>query len=250
MGRRKETQQALQPQVFNVYDEKGWIEKEEPKGCFFDDKPMITDPLHGAVFNFSHYREGFWKPYHRHTCSHGIYVIDGEMQADDKIYGPGSFVWDPAGYQGGHGAAPGKDCHFLFISNLPFDIEFLDESKKPAHQDLHLITYNIFDGKNWIEKEEPVGNPFFDKPMIQDPVTGMTVNFSRYPRGFEKLAHRYSCAHGIYLIRGRLSSDGVLYEPGTFIWYPAGYVCNQVAAADEDCYFLFVTNRSYTLEFL
>lgn len=246
----RKTNSLIKPQAFNVYDKEGWIEKEEPEGCFFDDRPMISDPLNGAVINFSHYREGFWKSYHRHKCSHGIYVIDGQMKADDKVYGPGSFVWDPAGYCGGHGAAPGSDCLFLFISNLPFDIEFLDEPAEPVQQTLSLSKFNIFDGKGWIEKEEPVGNPFYDKPMIVDPQTGMVVNFSRYPRGFEKPRHRFDCAHGVYIIRGRLATEGVFYGPGSFIWYPAGCVCEQVATADEDCYFLFVTVRDYRIEFL
>lgn len=234
------------PRIFHVDEPEGWVEKEEPKGSFFDDKPMITDPRNGAVVNFSHYREGFWKAFHRHTCSHGIYVIDGEMQADDTVYGPGWFVWDPAGYQGGHGAAPGRDCHFLFISNIPFDIEFLDESKRPEHQSLQLSTFNAFDENGWVKKEDPEGGAFFVKPMIDDPVTGMKISYVRYPKGYRRPDFRMDCTHGVYVIRGTLSSDGEPYRPGTLIWYPEGYVCRQAAPEGEDVFLLSVTTAACT----
>lgn len=117
--------------IFNYYEKEGWIVGEEPKGAFFDDKPMISDPLHGMVVNFSRYPEGFYKPYHRHTCSHGILVIDGKMKIDDgTVFSPGSFVWDPAGFAGGHGAADDSDCLFLLVANSPLKTEFLSDEPR------------------------------------------------------------------------------------------------------------------------
>ncbi len=113
----------LKPQVFTTGPE-GWVQAEEPKGCFFMDKTMIADET-GMIVNMSRYPKGFWKPKHRHTCSHGIFVIEGKLKTDDGVYGPGSFVWHPAGYECGHGATEDEDCLFLFVANKPFDIEFL-----------------------------------------------------------------------------------------------------------------------------
>lgn len=115
--------------VFNIFHREGWVKAEEPKGCFFDDRPMISDPETGMIVNATHYPAGFYKPLHRHTCSHAIYVIDGKLKTDTGVYGPGSLVWHPAGYETGHGATEEEGCTFLFIANKPFDIEFLDTKK-------------------------------------------------------------------------------------------------------------------------
>ncbi len=265
-GRRSQPVRTS-PQIFNVFDENGWIEQKDPAGNSLDEKPIVVDPLNGATINFLHYRRDYRKEPHRHTCSNGVYVIDGEMKVDERVYGPGSFIWDPAGCLSSHGTAPGEECRMLHIANLPFDTEYLAESETlpknstvsqepkgvlqnhEASREPVLQTFNFFDGRNWIEKEEPIGSAFFDKPMIVDPETGMVINFSRYPAGFNKPAHSYNCAHGIYIIRGIMNTaDGTL-GPGNFIWYPAGYVSEQLTAADEDCLFLFVTNRSYTVRF-
>ncbi|MBQ6474823.1 MAG: cupin domain-containing protein [Clostridia bacterium] len=119
--------QATQTLISNIFEKDGWVVGEEPVGAFFDDKPVVTDPENGAIVNFSHYPEGFYKPYHRHTCSHGVLVIDGVEKTASGNYAPGSFIWHPAGIQVGHGPADGKDCLFMFIANKPFDIEFLQE---------------------------------------------------------------------------------------------------------------------------
>ena len=117
--------QETVPIISNVFDKEGWIKGEEPVGAFFDDKPVVTDPENGALVNFSHYPERFYKPYHRHTCSHGTYVIEGIEKTATGNYAAGSFLWHPAGIKAGHGPADGSDCLFLFIANRPFEIEFL-----------------------------------------------------------------------------------------------------------------------------
>jgi len=127
-GRNKEMEE-LKAQVFDLGPD-GWLQCEEPKGCQFWDKTMIKDGETGMVVNMSRYPKGFWKPYHRHTCSHGIFVISGKLKTDDGVYGPGSFVWHPAGYKCGHGATDEEDCTFLFVANKPFDIEFLEKEEQ------------------------------------------------------------------------------------------------------------------------
>lgn len=116
--------EEIRPQVFDLGPE-GWIQVEQPQGSTFMDKQMIQDAT-GMVVNMTHYPKGYWKPYHRHTCSHGMFVISGRLKTDDGVYGPGTFVWHPEGYKCGHGATDEEDCVFLFVSNKPFDIEFLD----------------------------------------------------------------------------------------------------------------------------
>ncbi|MGN0363991.1 MAG: cupin domain-containing protein [Bilifractor sp.] len=281
--------QLLSPKVFNVDDREGWEVRDTRDDCRSFYKPMIHDPLNGAVLWFSHYPKGYWKPDHRHNCAHGIYVIDGELQMGDTIYKPETFIWNPAGYPCGHGAAPGKECRFLFVANRPFDIEFLDQpaggseethreddrqkydrqnnNQKSAHlqndtqqkdnrckvyqtQENQLQAYPVFGNESWIEKEEPIGCRFFEKPLMVDRETGMTVEYVRFPPDFERPAHRYSCAYGLYIIRGRLLTSFGVCVKGDFVWFPSKYVSERFRTDDEDCLALLISNRQYNVEML
>ncbi len=204
--------------IANVFEAEGWIEKEEPIGSFFDDKPVVTEAAHGGVLNFSNYREGFWKDYHRHTCSHGIYVIEGKMKADDHIYEKGSFVWDPAGYQGGHGAAPGTNCRFLFISDLPFDIEFLEEPTEPIRQELSLTTANIYDEDGWTADAED--GRILRKALIRGNANGMSIDFLKLTEDSAKAAISLCGSVGIYVADGDAAVNNETYPTGTLLWYP------------------------------
>ncbi|MCR4653435.1 MAG: hypothetical protein K5744_07045 [Eubacterium sp.] len=92
--------------------------------------------------------------------------------------------------------------------------------------------------------------PAVQKQMIVDGDTGMVVNFSRYPAGFRKPKCRFSCAFGIYIIKGAMVTEHGVFGQGKFIWYPKNCICEQTVTADGDCLFLLVTNRNYRLDFL
>ncbi|MCZ0985437.1 cupin domain-containing protein [Streptomyces diastatochromogenes] len=73
------------------------------------------------------YRAGFTNPWHTHNCAHGIYVLDGTLTTHQGDYPAGSFVWFPEGGTMTHGAGDDGDCTFLFITNKPFDIQYVAE---------------------------------------------------------------------------------------------------------------------------
>ncbi|MDO4647585.1 MAG: cupin domain-containing protein [Eubacteriales bacterium] len=123
MGEKK-TEQAFH------MDQMEWLKiHDEITNKDFFDKRMISADDEGVMINFSKYPAGYYKPKHTHHCSHGIYVISGKLRTDQGIYGPGSFVWHPEGYAASHGATDEEDCVFLFVSNKPFDITFVDEEE-------------------------------------------------------------------------------------------------------------------------
>ena len=88
------------------------------------DKALVTEPRTGMVVNVSYYPKGFTVDWHKHSCAHGMYILEGEMQTNLGIVKKGEFVWFPAGEEMKHGATALKDCTFLFITNAPFDIEY------------------------------------------------------------------------------------------------------------------------------
>lgn len=88
---------------------------------------LIDDHATGMVVNFSRYPAGYYKEFHTHACSHGIYVLSGTLKTDKGEYGPGCFVWHQEGVVARHGATDREDCYALFITNKPFEISYPDE---------------------------------------------------------------------------------------------------------------------------
>jgi anti-sigma factor ChrR (cupin superfamily) len=89
--------------------------------------PLVDDPDTGMQVLKIIYRAGWTNPWHSHSCAHGIYVLEGSLTTHQGTYGPGSFVWFPEGGIMEHGASADGDCTFLFITNKPFDIHYVDK---------------------------------------------------------------------------------------------------------------------------
>ncbi len=104
---------------------------------------------------------------------------------------------------------------------------------------------------NWTPCSGEVGNmQHYDKCLVKDPLHGMVVNVSKYPKGFQLPWHKHSCAHGMYVIRGSMETDLGTVNEGDFVWWPAGVEMQHGATMNEDCVFLFVTNAPYDIEVL
>lgn len=95
--------------------------------------------------------------------------------------------------------------------------------------------------------DEHMQHNFFDKRMIGAEEEGIVVNFSRYPKGFYKDPHRHNCSHGIYVISGKLKTDEGIYGPGSFVWHSEGSIARHGATDEEECVFLFVTNKPFDI---
>lgn len=91
------------------------------------DKSLANDPKTGMEINVSKYPKGFKLDLHSHTCSHGMYVIEGKLKTSIGTVEKGDFAWFPAGTKMFHGATCEEDCVFLFITNAPFDITYYNE---------------------------------------------------------------------------------------------------------------------------
>jgi len=112
---------ANEAKIFPIH-EIPWIDL----GSGHLDKAMVTDPKTGMIVNVSYYPKGYKMGWHKHSCAHGMYIIEGAMETNLGIVKKGEFVWFPAGVEMDHGATATEDCTFLFITNAPFDIERLD----------------------------------------------------------------------------------------------------------------------------
>ena len=108
--------------IFHI-DEIPWVDL----GGGHLDKAMVTEPKTGMLVNVSFYPKGYTMGWHRHTCAHGMYVIDGALETNLGVVKKGEFVWFPAGVEMDHGATALEDCTFLFITNAPFDIQQIEK---------------------------------------------------------------------------------------------------------------------------
>jgi anti-sigma factor ChrR (cupin superfamily) len=99
-------------------------------GLISYNKQYVEDKETGMIVKLSLYPAGVVIPLHKHSCAHGMYVIDGVLHTDDGDYGPGSFLWFPEGCIAEHGATPDGDVTVLFITNKAFDIHYINFEKK------------------------------------------------------------------------------------------------------------------------
>ena len=44
------------------------------------DKAMVTEPGTGMIVNVSFYPRGYTMGWHRHSCAHGMYIMEGSVQ--------------------------------------------------------------------------------------------------------------------------------------------------------------------------
>ena len=61
-----------------------------------------------------------------HTQSHGIFVLKGTLKTDEGEFGPGTFVWYPAGTLMHHGATDREECVFLYIQDKNGKLTYLE----------------------------------------------------------------------------------------------------------------------------
>lgn len=87
-------------------------------------------------------------------------------------------------------------------------------------------------------------------PLMVDPETGMEISKMVYPAGFINPWHTHHCAHGMYILAGTLTTHQGDYPPGSFVWFPEGGPMYHGATAEEDCTFLFVTNKPFDIHFM
>lgn len=85
------------------------------------------DPASGAEHYLIRYPAGLLALRHRHTAAHTIVVLDGSLEANGEIIGPGSYCHFPAGLPMRHAPANDESCLFVTIFHGAFDVEPIDE---------------------------------------------------------------------------------------------------------------------------
>ena len=103
----------------------------------------------------------------------------------------------------------------------------------------------------WEERfNEKLGRALFRKNLYTDQETGMEIRLVRYPAGIINPAHTHPCGHGMYVLEGTLVTHAGSFPPGSFVWFPQGDVMEHGASAESDVVVLFVTNKSFRIDYL
>ena len=59
---------------------------------------------------------------HRHTAAHTMIVLEGQLEANGRTFGPGSYVHFPSGETMKHQAAGDEACVFVLLFHGAFDV--------------------------------------------------------------------------------------------------------------------------------
>ena len=103
----------------------------------------------------------------------------------------------------------------------------------------------------WEERpNERIGRSLFRKELFVDPETGMEIRLVRYPAGVVNPDHTHPCGHGMYVLEGMLVTHKGTYGPGSFVWFPEGEVMEHGASAEGDATVMFVTNKSFRIDYV
>ncbi|MBC7821697.1 MAG: cupin domain-containing protein [Planctomycetaceae bacterium] len=103
----------------------------------------------------------------------------------------------------------------------------------------------------WEERfNEKIGKALFRKNLYTDPATGAEIRLVRYPAGIINPSHTHPCGHGMYVLEGTLVTHNGSFGPGTFVWFPEGEAMEHGASADGDVTVLFITNKSFRIDYV
>ena len=192
------------------------------------------------------YPRGFMTHWHKHSCSHGMYILNGTLKTNIGSFTAGQFVWWPAGTVAEHGAADDEDVTVLFITNGKFDLTYTEQPQESGDVftcDVNEIPWNeVFNDRKQMSD--------FGKIFFTDPKTGMIVKMGKYPRGWMTDWHDHPCSHGMYVLKGLLKTSAGILGPGDFIWFPEGFIGEHGATAWSDVEFLFITDKPFDIHYL
>ena len=118
----------------------------------------------------------------------------------------------------------------------------MDGQKKAFALDTNQMEWE----KKWSDFNK---KDFFNKYLVSDEDADIKVKLMIYPKGFNTRWHTHPCAHGIYVLRGKLKTDQGVYGPGAFIWFPKGALAEHGSTQDEDVEVLFIANKAFDIYF-
>ena len=88
------------------------------------------DNTKGAYGGLTKFPAGFKAPLHTHTYATKIVVIKGAYTYNGKKYGPGSYVYVPAGVKHESGGVEDSESIFFIEQSGKFDLNLVEQSNE------------------------------------------------------------------------------------------------------------------------
>lgn len=88
---------------------------------------LYQDPDSGEEHYLVRYPAGLKARSHRHTAAHTIVVLEGRLEVNEEVIGPGAYCHFPPGEPMRHAPADGAPCLFLILFHGPYDLEPIDQ---------------------------------------------------------------------------------------------------------------------------
>jgi quercetin dioxygenase-like cupin family protein len=86
---------------------------------------LYQDPDSGAEHYLVRYPAGLKARLHRHTAAQTIVVLEGRLEVNNQVIGPGAYCHFPPGETMHHAPADGG-CVFVSVFHGPSDVEPID----------------------------------------------------------------------------------------------------------------------------
>ncbi len=88
---------------------------------------LHQDPDSGEELYLIRHPVGVKGRLHTHTAAHTIVVIEGRLEANGLVIGPGAYAHFPAEEAMRHQATGHEPCLFVILFHGPFDVKVVDE---------------------------------------------------------------------------------------------------------------------------
>jgi len=88
---------------------------------------LFEDPLSGEEHYLVRYPSGLKARVHRHTAAHTIVVLEGRLDVNGRVIGPGAYAHFPAREPMRHQATEDGPCLFVLLFHGRFDVEIVSE---------------------------------------------------------------------------------------------------------------------------
>ena len=122
-----QTKMSRKPVLWTLENIK-WKPMNGPPGVMSAD--LWGDETKGAYGGLTKFPAGFKAPLHYHTSDVKIVVIQGAYTYNGKEYGPGSYVFIPAGLKHESGGVENSESIFFIEQPGKFDVKPVNVQKK------------------------------------------------------------------------------------------------------------------------